>query len=197
MKRLFDFVAALCGLVVLSPLLLLVTLAVILSMGWPVFFRQVRVGKNGTPFKIIKFRTMINNAEKEGLDLTTGNDPRITALGKFLRKTKIDELPQLINVLKGEMSIVGPRPEVPRFVRLYSEEQGRVLQVRPGLTDTASIVYRDEEKILARFDDVETAYIEKIMPAKLKLNLAYISRATFWTDLGIILKTFQKLFRRH
>jgi lipopolysaccharide/colanic/teichoic acid biosynthesis glycosyltransferase len=194
MKRPFDIVTALSGLIIFSPILLVVALMIIISMGWPVFFRQIRVGKGGGHFKIIKFRSMLKNADQSGPDLTIKDDARITPLGRLLRKSKIDELPQLINVLKGEMSIVGPRPEVPRFVRLYNEEQRNVLCVRPGLTDPASIVYRDEEKVLARFDDTEKAYIEKIMPAKLKLNLAYIKKATFWTDLGIILKTGSKLF---
>lgn len=194
MKRPFDIVTALSGLIILSPILLVVALMIIISMGRPVFFRQVRVGKGGGHFKIIKFRSMLKNADQSGPDLTIIDDARITPLGRLLRKSKIDELPQLINVLKGEMSIVGPRPEVPRFVRLYNEEQRNVLCVRPGLTDPASIVYRDEEKVLARFDDTEKAYIKKIMPAKLKLNLAYMKKATFWTDLGIILKTGSKLF---
>lgn len=191
MKRSFDFVVALLGLLILSPLLLLISLAIWATMGRPVFFRQIRVGRGGVDFKIIKFRSMI--CDREGLAITTGKDDRITPFGRFLRRTKLDELPQLVNVVTGDMALVGPRPEVPQYVRLYTEKQRRVLAVRPGLTDPASIVYRDEESVLARYDDPERAYIEKIMPAKLKMNLAYLEKAGFWTDLGLILRTLKRL----
>jgi len=194
MKRLIDILAALSGLIILSPILIIIAFSILISMGWPVFYRQVRVGKDGKPFNMIKFRSMQKNADQAGPELTRKGDKRITPLGRLLRKSKFDELPQLINVLMGEMSIVGPRPEVPRYVGFYDKEQREVLRVRPGLTDPASIVYRDEEKILAQYDDTERAYIEKIMPAKLKLNLAYIKKANLRTDLGIIVRTVKKLF---
>jgi len=196
MKRLFDFAMTLIGLIILSPLLILIFLLILLTMGWPVFFRQERVGRDGKLFTIIKFRSMIKNAENKGKPYTTEGDPRITPVGRFLRKYKLDELPQLFNVLKGEMAIVGPRPEVAEYVKLYTAEQRKVLTVRPGLTDTASIVYRNEERMLARFEDSDSAYVEKIMPAKLKLNLAYLEKAGFWGDLILIFKTLEKIFWR-
>jgi len=196
MKRLFDIAAAGLGCVLLSPVFIAVSLAIVLRMGFPVFYRQVRVGRAGVPFKIFKFRSMVKGADKKGLAITIGGDARITPVGRFLRKTKLDELPQLFNVLIGDMSIVGPRPEVPRYVELYTPEQARVLTVRPGITDPASIVYRDEEKILTRYPDTEKAYIDVLMPAKLKLNLAYIEKATFSSDIGLIFKTIGKLVGR-
>ncbi|MCK5124891.1 MAG: sugar transferase [candidate division Zixibacteria bacterium] len=196
MKRLFDIVVSFFGLVFISPVLLLLSILIIATMGWPVFFCQNRVGKDGVPFKIIKFRSMVKNAESKGPAFTSGGDPRITPIGKFMRKMKLDELPQLLNVFWGDMSFVGPRPEVPKYVSLYNEEQIRVLSVRPGLTDPASIVYRNEEEILAGYDDKETVYVEKIMPAKLKLNLSYIEKASFFRDLGLIIKTIRKVVSR-
>lgn len=196
MKRLFDFSMALLGLIILSPVLILISLIILLTMGWPIFYRQQRIGRNGVPFRIVKFRSMVKDAEKKGKPYTSGGDPRITRLGRVLRKYKLDELPQLFNVLKGEMAVVGPRPEVAEYVRLYTEEQKKVLKVRPGLTDTASIVYRNEESILARYEDSDKAYIEKIMPAKLKLNLAYLEKASFGGDLILIFKTLEKIFWR-
>ncbi len=196
MKRLFDLVVALGGLIILSPLLLGLSILVLVTMGWPVFYAQERVGRGGRPFRIIKFRSMIRKADRQGPAFTTGGDPRITAVGRFLRRYKLDELPQLINVLKGDMSLVGPRPEVPEYVAFYTEAQKKVLTVRPGLTDTASIVYRDEERVLARYADARQAYIEKIMPAKLKLNLAYVEKAGLRTDLALIFKTLEKIFWR-
>ena len=196
MKRLVDILAAVIGLCLLTPLLVIISLLILAAMGWPPFYRQVRVGRDGVPFRIIKSRTMVRDADRKGLALTTGGDPRITALGRFLRKTKLDELPQLLNVLLGHMSLVGPRPEVPQYVRMYNPEQRKVLSFRPGLTDPASIVYRDEEKVLARFEDAESAYVQVIMPAKLRLNLAYMEKATLATDLALIFKTLGKLFHR-
>ena len=196
MKRAFDFIVALSALILLAPLFIIICVIILFTMGRPIFYRQVRFGKRAVPFKIIKFRSMVRAADRQGPTLTTDGDLRITAVGRLLRRTKIDELPQLLNVLWGDMSLVGPRPEVPEYVRLYSDQQLKVLSVRPGLTDPASIVYRDEEKVLARYNDAEKIYAEKIMPAKLKLNLSYIEKATFLTDLGIIIKTLQKLFQR-
>lgn len=196
MKRAFDIIVSIIILVVLSPLFLVLSLVILVTMGWPIFFRQTRIGKDSKAFKIIKFRTMIKRAEKQGLPITTGRDPRVTPVGRFLRRTKLDELPQFLNVLWGHMSLVGPRPEVPRYVRMYSRKQMRVLSVKPGLTDPATIAYRDEESILAGFDDPEKAYIERIMPDKLKLNLSYIERASFTGDLALLFRTLAKLFDR-
>jgi lipopolysaccharide/colanic/teichoic acid biosynthesis glycosyltransferase len=196
MKRAFDFIVALSALTLLAPLFIIICVIILFTVGWPIFYRQIRVGKGAVPFKIVKLRTMVRTADRKGPTLTIDGDPRITAVGRLLRRTKLDELPQLLNVLWGDMSLVGPRPEVAEYVRLYNERQLKVLSVRPGLTDPASIVYRDEEKVLAQYDDAEKIYTEKIMPAKLKLNLSYIEKATFLTDLGIIIKTLQKLFQR-
>jgi lipopolysaccharide/colanic/teichoic acid biosynthesis glycosyltransferase len=196
MKRLFDFIVSLTGLIFLSPLMVILGLLILATMGWPVFYRQERVGRFGRRFKIIKFRSMVKEAERQGPAFTTGGDPRITPVGRFLRKYKLDELPQLVNVIVGDMAIVGPRPEVPEYVALYNDEQKQVLSVRPGLTDTASIVYRDEENVLARYEDSRKAYIEKIMPDKLRLNLAYIKKAGFRSDLALIFRTVKKLFWR-
>jgi lipopolysaccharide/colanic/teichoic acid biosynthesis glycosyltransferase len=196
MKRAVDIIVSVVTLVVLSPLFLLISLAILVTMGWPIFFRQTRIGRDSKAFKIVKFRTMVKKADTLGLLITTGGDRRITPVGRLLRKTKLDELPQFLNVLWGQMSLVGPRPEVPRYVRMYSRKQMRVLSVKPGLTDPATIAFRNEESILARYDDPEKAYVEEIMPEKLKLNLAYIEKASFFGDLTILFKTFIKLFDR-
>ncbi len=194
MKRLFDLVASLAAIIILSPLFIVISLLILLTMGWPVFYCQARVGRGGRLFKIVKFRSMVRRADRQGPSYTVGGDPRITPVGRFLRKHKLDEIPQLFNVLVGQMSFVGPRPEVPEYVEMYTDSQRSVLSVRPGLTDPASIVYRDEEKVLARYEDSRAAYVEKIMPAKLKLNMAYLEKATFRKDLGLILETLKRLF---
>ena len=155
----------------------------------PVFFRQVRVGKNQVPFEILKFRTMVVDAPKLGREITVGEDPRITKTGRILRKTKLDELPQLINVLKGDMSFVGPRPEVPRYVELYDDRQRQILSIRPGITDLASIEYRDEATVLAAAENPDQVYIEEIMPHKLDLNLKYMKNMGIFYDIKLILKT--------
>jgi lipopolysaccharide/colanic/teichoic acid biosynthesis glycosyltransferase len=164
-----------------------------LDDGGAVFFRQVRVGRDGRLFRVWKFRTMIANAEQRGGPLTVGEDPRTTRIGRWLRRSKLDELPQLFNVLAGEMSLVGPRPEVPRYVALYSPDQRRVLDLVPGITDPASIVYRHESDLLARAPDPERHYIAVIMPEKIRINLAYAARATWWTDLVVVLDTLRRL----
>jgi len=191
-KRLFDLLASGLGLLLLFPLFLLLALLVKLSSPGPVFYRGMRVGKRGRPFKMLKFRTMVADAEARGLPLTVGGDSRITGVGRFLRKAKLDELPQLWNVLVGEMSLVGPRPEAQKYVDLYTDDQRKVLELRPGITDPASIKYRNENDILSAAVDPETAYVENIMPDKVRLNLSYASRASIWSDLGIIFRT---LFR--
>ncbi|MBK8801159.1 MAG: sugar transferase [Fibrobacteres bacterium] len=193
-KRMFDLVASGFGLVLVGPLLLGVAAWIKLDSRGAVFFRQVRVGRGGQPFRIFKFRTMVVDAERKGMQITVGDrDPRVTRAGYHLRRLKMDELPQLINVFLGDMSFVGPRPEVPRYVELYSTRQRGVLSVRPGITDPASIAFRDENELLAKESDPERAYIETIMPKKLEMNLEYQKRATFASDLLLIWRTVSKI----
>jgi lipopolysaccharide/colanic/teichoic acid biosynthesis glycosyltransferase len=193
-KRTFDCVASLLGLALLSPLLLLVALLIKLDSPGPVLFRQERIGKGFCPFRIYKFRTMVHDAPSRGGPITFGADPRITRLGRVLRKAKIDELPQLINVLRGEMSIVGPRPEVERYVELFRADYEEILQVVPGMTDLASVQYRDEVEVLGRFEDPEAAYVGHILPDKIKLAKDYVRQSSLFLDLLLILRTFVKLF---
>jgi lipopolysaccharide/colanic/teichoic acid biosynthesis glycosyltransferase len=188
-KRIIDLLAAGGGLLVLCPLLAVLALAVKGTSPGPVFFRQERVGRGGRGFRILKFRTMVADAERRGLHITAGGDPRVTPVGRLLRHYKMDELPQLWNVLVGDMSLVGPRPEVAKYVALYSSEQRRVLEVRPGITDPASLAYRHEEALLARAADPERFYVETVMPAKLRINLDYINHRTFVRDLIVLLRT--------
>ncbi len=193
-KRLFDVLASFIGLLILLPFFLLLAIWIKSDSKGPVFFLQERIGIHGNPFRLIKFRSMRVNASKEGL-LTVGVDHRITNSGKVIRKYKLDELPQLINVLKGDMSFVGPRPEVEKYVALYSEEQKKVLQVKPGITDPASISYMDENELLGNSEQPEETYIQEIMPAKLTINLEYIENRNFLRDIMVILRTIGKLFR--
>lgn len=186
-REVVDRVVAILALCVLSPLLLLVALAVLAGNGWPVFFRQERVGKAGKSFQLLKFRTMRN--AKSGPSITARGDARITPVGKFLRKFKLDELPQLWNVAKGEMSLVGPRPEVPQFVNMNDPVWRSVLKVRPGITDPASIAFRNEEEILAKAADPISFYKEKVLPAKLALNLSYLEKRTLWLDTKVVFQT--------
>lgn len=195
LKRAFDIIVSATALSLLFPLLLLIGLSVALSSPGGAFFRQVRVGRVGKEFRLYKFRTMRPGSEAQGQITVGGRDPRITGIGYFLRKSKLDELPQLLNVLIGDMSIVGPRPEVPRYVALYSAEQRMVLNVRPGITSAASIAYMDENEILGRSPDPQRAYIEAVMPAKLSLDLDYVKNRGFFLDVSIILRTFIGLFR--
>jgi len=189
LKRLFDIVLSLFGLILISPVL--VTLAIMIKKEdrGPVFYRGVRVGRFGKLFRTFKFRTMVVNAEKLGGPSTADDDPRITKVGNFIRKFKLDELPQLINVLKGEMSIVGPRPEVQMYVDMFTEGERAILSVRPGITDWASIWNPDEGGILAGSLDPEKTYMEKIRPEKIRLQLKYVRERSFWVDLKIILRT--------
>jgi len=189
MIRLFDLIFSVIGLIILSPLFLLVMLWIVIDSRGPVFYRQVRVGRNGIDFRLFKFRSMRVNADKAGLLTVGGRDNRITNAGYYLRKFKIDELPQLLNVLKGEMSLVGPRPEVRKYVDLYTPVQQKVLQVRPGITDMASIAYKNENELLAKSADPEKTYIEEVMPEKLKLNMVYIDDPSLINYLKIIFKT--------
>jgi lipopolysaccharide/colanic/teichoic acid biosynthesis glycosyltransferase len=191
-KRIFDLICSTLGLIVLSPVLLVIAIRIKTGTDGPVFFKQIRVGERSKEFEILKFRTMVVDAEKLGRQITVGNDSRITKIGAFLRKYKLDELPQLINVFKGDMSLVGPRPEVPRYVKLYNEEQIRVLEVKPGITDLASIRYRDENDLLGEVENPDEFYINTIMPDKLALNLEYINKNNIFLDIYIILKTIIK-----
>jgi lipopolysaccharide/colanic/teichoic acid biosynthesis glycosyltransferase len=194
-KRLFDLVAALAGLLLLAPLLALIAIVIRCDSPGPAWFRQQRIGRGGVPFDIIKFRTMRHD-HGGGPQLTVGKDARITRAGRFLRHYKLDELPQLINVVQGSMSLVGPRPEVARYVALYPPEvRAIVLSVAPGITDWASICYKDENAILGRSDDPERTYRDTILPAKLAYNLRYVRERGFWTDLRIIASTLLALLR--
>ncbi len=189
-KRLFDLFWTVPGLIILSPLFLAVAVWIKIDSPGPVFFRQERVGRFEKPFRIYKFRTMVTDAEKKGLPITTGKDPRITRSGEFLRRTKIDELPQLINVVKGEMSLVGPRPEVPKYVAYYPEEaKGKIFSLRPGITDYAAIEFRNENELLERGQDPEKTYIEEILPQKIRLYLKYSEERNLVLDLFLILRT--------
>ncbi len=192
-KRLFDILASLLGLLILSPILIIIAILIKIDSKGGVFYRQVRVGKNERDFRIYKFRTMRLNADRLGLLTVGGKDPRVTSIGYYLRKYKLDELPQLINVLIGQMSFVGPRPEVRQYVDLYTQEQRKVLEVRPGITDLASIAFRNENELLAKQDDPDKYYIEVIMPEKIRINLQYIAQKTFWTDITVIFKTFRAI----
>ncbi|MEY4752841.1 MAG: hypothetical protein RJA44_516 [Pseudomonadota bacterium] len=193
-KRLFDLLLAGGGLLVLLPLLLLIALAIKLDTRGPVFYRQVRVGRHGREFRIHKFRTMTHNPADRGPQLTVGADARITRVGAFLRRSKLDELAQLIDVLQGSMSLVGPRPEVPRYVALYPAElRAKVLSVRPGITDHASVEYRDESTLLAQSRDPERTYREVVLPAKLALQARYVDEAGVLTDLKLIARTLRAL----
>lgn len=196
MKRAFDIIFSSLALTVLLPLLLAVALVVASTSSGGAFFRQVRVGRGGKEFRLLKFRTMRPGSERAGQLTVGGRDPRITGIGYALRRTKLDELPQLWNVLIGDMSIVGPRPEVPRYVALYDAEQRKVLSVRPGLTGLASIAYIDENEVLARSSDPERAYIEEVMPAKLALDLRYVRERSLWLDLRLIGRTALRLMVR-
>ncbi|WP_390894675.1 sugar transferase [Porphyromonas endodontalis] len=189
-KRFCDIVLSALGLLVLSPLFLFVAIWVALDSKGPVFYKQLRVGRNNVDFYLYKFRSMHINAEKLGLITVGGRDARITRSGYYIRKFKIDELPQLINVLLGDMSLVGPRPEVRKYVSLYTEEQLHVLSVRPGITDAASIKYRNENDLLAEHPNPEAYYIQYIMPDKLQCNLEYIATWSLGRDLNLIFQTF-------
>ena len=190
MKRLFDILASGFGLLVLSPILIVVAIWIKLDSKGPVFYRQVRVGRHNKDFRIYKFRSMRVGSDKGSLVTIGGRDPRITKSGYFIRKFKIDELPQLINVFVGDMSLVGPRPEVRHYVNYWTPEQMHVLDVRPGITDPASIRFRNENELLAKAEDPERYYIDVIMQEKIKLYLEYVDNASFWCDIKLILQTF-------
>ena len=189
LKRLFDIICSSLGVILLSPVIIVIAAIILIEDRFPVFYRGVRVGRCGKLFRIYKYRSMVRNAESVGGDSTADDDPRITRIGKFLRKYKLDELPQLINVLKGDMSIVGPRPEIRKYVDQYNEEEKQILTVRPGITDWASIWNADEGALLAGAKDPDRAYEELIRPTKLKLQLKYVRERSFFTDMKIIFLT--------
>lgn len=194
LKRIFDIILSLFGLIILLPFMLIIAIFIKLDTKGPIFFKQLRVTKNGREFKIFKYRTMKVGSDKYS-QITIGEDSRITKVGSFLRRYKLDEIPQLINVLIGDMSLVGPRPEVPKYVALYTDEQKEILKVRAGITDYASIEFSDENDLLASEEDPEKAYIEKIMPKKIELNKKYISEISILTDIKIILLTIKKILK--
>lgn len=195
-KRIFDLFFSITGMIFLLPVIVFISLWIKLDSPGPVFFRQVRIGRHCRMFRIFKFRTMCVDAESKGRQITVGEDPRITKSGSFLRKYKMDELPQLINVIKGEMSLVGPRPEVPRYVELYPEKvRERVLSVPPGITDFASIEYRDENVILGCAEDPDAAYIREVMPVKLKYYERYVAERSLWVDFKLVLSTLKAIIR--
>lgn len=196
MKRAFDIVVSAVGLALVAPLFALVAALVRCTSSGPVFFRQERMGRSFRPFQILKFRTMVSDAPKLGGPLTAGDDPRITRVGRFLRKTKLDELPQLINVLKGEMSFVGPRPEVRRYVEMYRADYEQLLTVRPGITDLASLKYRHESELLGQYADPDAAYIQLVLPDKIALGREYLSRSSLLFDLKLIFRTVCRMGER-
>jgi lipopolysaccharide/colanic/teichoic acid biosynthesis glycosyltransferase len=191
-KRIFDLFFTIPGFLLLLPIGLVISFLIKLIDRGSIFYLQDRVGYKGKPFKMYKYRTMVADADKKGALITLGNDPRVTVIGSFLRKCKVDELPQLLNVIKGDMSLVGPRPEVSKYVELYTEDQKKVLDIMTGITDPASLKYRDESSLLGKSDDPESLYINEIMPDKIKINLEYANKATVFTDFYFILKTIFK-----
>jgi len=196
LKRLIDIIFSTMGLIVLSPILLVIAVLIKKEDSGQVFYRGVRIGKYGKPFRIFKFKTMDTNADKIGGPSTADDDPRITKIGRFIRKYKFDELPQLINVLRGEMSLVGPRPEVLLYVNMFTQEEKKILDVKPGITDWASLWNSDEGAILAGSPDPEKTYMEKIRPEKIRLQLKYVKEWSFWVDLRIIFQTLKTIVSR-
>ncbi len=190
-KRFFDFIISLMILTIFSPLFLISGILIKEDSEGPVFYRQLRIGKDGKPFRIFKFRTMVDNADKNGVTSTKDDDVRITKVGKFIRKYNLDELAQFINVLRGEMSIVGPRPEIPYYVNMFTEKEKIILSVKPGITDWACIWNPDEAKLLAGSDDPDRDYLEKIRPEKIRLQLKYVREHSFWIDFKIMLMTLK------
>lgn len=196
LKRLFDIIFSLIGLIASAPLFLIISALIKLESRGPIFYRGIRIGRFGKHFKMFKFRTMVVNADKIGGACTADDDFRLTKIGRFIRKYKIDELPQFINALKGEMSFVGPRPEVPFYVNMFSEKEKAILSVKPGITDWASLWNPDEGAILAWSVDPEKTYMEKIRPEKLRLQLKYVRERSFWVDLKILIQTLSLVFRQ-
>ncbi|MCY7361121.1 MAG: sugar transferase [Ignavibacteria bacterium] len=195
LKRLFDIIFSFTGLIILSPVFLIIVILIKSDSAGKVIYRQIRIGKNGKDFNLLKFRTMKVDSDKSGLLTIGGHDSRITKAGYLLRKYKLDELPQLVNVFTGDMSFVGPRPEVSKYVKLYTEQQKKVLEVKPGITDIASIKYRNENELLENSKDPERFYIEEIMPDKIKMNLDYINERSFFKDIKLIFMTFKAIIK--
>ncbi len=191
LKRAFDILFSLFVLSLTAPLWVIIAIAIKLDSKGPVIFAQERIGRYGRPFRMYKFRTMVVDAPRLGPNLTRRDDPRITRVGRFLRKWKLDELPQFVNVLKGEMSVIGPRPDYPEFYRLYTPEQKRVFSIRPGMASPAFIAYRDEEEVLAQVSDPLDYYIHHILPDKLRRDLEYVDNFSFWYDMKILLRAFK------
>jgi lipopolysaccharide/colanic/teichoic acid biosynthesis glycosyltransferase len=195
MKRLFDLFFSSMGLLVLWPLFLVIAILIKQDSSGPVFFQQKRVGRGFKVFNLYKFRTMAADAPSKGLTVTAGGDSRITPIGAFLRKTKIDELPELINVLKGDMSLVGPRPEVPKYVEMFKGEYKEILKLKPGITDYAAIEFRDEEGILKRYDNPEEGYVKEVLPRKIELYKKYLQERNFLIDIRLIFLTLYRIMR--
>lgn len=189
LKRIFDILASTILVILLSPIMLVIAIAIKLTSKGPIFYRQVRITQYGREFRIFKFRTMVVNADRIGTQVTVGNDPRITKVGQKIRKLRLDEIPQLFNVLLGDMSFVGTRPEVPKYVREYQPQMMATLLMPAGITSEASIKYKDEEKILAGVDDVDKVYVEEVLPIKMIYNLEYINKFTAWTDAKLMIDT--------
>lgn len=194
-KRLIDFILSFLAIIILLPALVIISIFILIDDGFPIIYAQERIGKNWKKFKILKFRTMIKNADKVGLGITSEDDNRILKSGKFLRKFKLDELPQLFNVLMGEMSLVGPRPEIDKYVSMFKQDYDTILKIKPGLTDYASIEYRNESVILDNSSNKEKTYVEKILPEKLALNKKYIEDYNFFTDIKILIYTIIAIFK--
>jgi len=195
-KRIFDFFSSLIGIFLFLPFYFIIGILIKIEDKGPVLYKSKRIGQNFKPFFLLKFRSMIVNADKIGPLITKEKDPRITKIGKFLRKTKIDEFPQLFNVLKGEMSIVGPRPEVEKYISYFKKDYKKILSIKPGITDYAAIEFRNEEEILDKFENIEESYIKEILPQKINLYKKYLNEVGFITDLNIIFKTIWKILRK-
>jgi len=194
-KRILDILITSIGIILFFPVIIAISLIILISSGYPVFFLQERVGKDWKIFKIIKFRTMVKNADKMGIGISSHDDSRVTNIGKFLRKFKIDEIPQIFNVLLGDMSLVGPRPELLKYAEYYNDDYSQILKIKPGITDYASLEFSNESELLKDPDDSEKVYINKILPDKIKLYKKYLKEANLITDIRIIFSTFKVLFR--
>ena len=194
-KRILDILITLIGTILFFPLIIAISVIILISSGYPIFFLQERVGKDWRIFKIIKFRTMLKNADKMGINISSFNDSRITAIGRFLRKFKLDELPQIFNVLIGNMSLVGPRPELLKYAEYYADDYSEILKIKPGITDYASIEFKDESVLLNDSTDNEKIYLNKILPRKISLYKKYLKEVNLKTDLKIIFTTFKVIFR--
>ncbi len=195
MKRLLDVFFSTIGLILLLPIFLIIAIFIRFDSPGPVFFGHWRVGKNFKPFKLYKFRSMSANAPEKGPSITVGGDSRVTRVGRLLRKTKLDEIPQLINVLKGDMSLVGPRPEVPKYVEMFRDEYRDILQVRPGITDYATIEFRDEEAVLKGYKNPEEGYVRDVLPRKMELYRKYLKNKGLMTDIGLVFRTLWKIVK--